>query len=98
MKELAARCGIFCGECEHRVKNDCPGCQKAESKVFWGKCPLAQCSIFKGLKDCSECSDFPCDLLKSFSFDKEQGDNGQRIKNLIAWKTVGFEKWLEENE
>lgn len=98
MKELAARCGIFCAECEHNIDLKCPGCKKCEGKVFWGHCPVAQCSIFKELKDCSECGEFPCDLLKSFAFDKDQGDQGQRIKNLIEWKKTGFDQWLAKKK
>ncbi len=26
----------------------------------------------------------------------KQGDNGKRIVNLEAWKTIGFDKWLED--
>jgi putative acetyltransferase len=96
MKEYAARCGIYCGDCNYREKMSCPGCQKAEGKIFWGECPVAGCVMSKGFHDCSECPDLPCDLLKSFAYDKEQGDDGLRIRTLEAWKSIGFDKWLEE--
>ncbi len=98
MNEMAARCGIYCGDCDYREKMNCPGCNKAEGKIFWGECKLAKCSISKGIVNCSECSDLPCAMLTEFSYDKEQGDNGKRIENLEAWKNIGFDKWLESKK
>lgn len=37
-----------------------------------------------GIK-CSECENFPCDLLKSFAYDEKQGDNGKQIENCNMW-------------
>jgi len=91
VRELAAKCGINCGECSYKDKFGCPGCQKANGKIFWGECRLAKCVIDKGLNYCYECDDFVCDLLKEFAFDKEQGDNGKRIENLKQWKKNGFD-------
>lgn len=96
MNELASRCGIYCEDCEYKEKMNCPGCQKANGSVFWGKCSLAACSIKKEILSCSDCDDFPCSLLNKFSFDKVQGDNGLRIENLKKWKTQGFQTWLKE--
>lgn len=50
--------------------------------MFWGDCPIAKCNLDKKLQNCSKCPDFPCELLNKFAYDKEQGDNGQRIENL----------------
>ena len=79
---LIARCGTLCSECTYKEKMNCPTCHKACGKMFWGTCQVAQCSIDKGIENCSECDDFPCELLKSYSYDKEQGDNGKRIETL----------------
>lgn len=53
-------------------------------ELFWGSCPLARCSIEKKISDCSQCSDFVCDLLDMMSYDEENGDKGKRIENLKA--------------
>ena len=92
--EFAARCGTYCGDCEYRVKTNCPGCIQAMGKMFWGECRVAKCCLAKELDNCGFCDNFPCDLLKEFAYDKEQGDNGERIRNLEAWKRDGFETWL----
>jgi hypothetical protein len=82
MKQQLAYCGLKCSECEYKEKLNCPGCQKCKGKPFWGSCKVATCCIDKIIQNCGECNEIPCALLKSFSFDKEQGDNGERIKNL----------------
>ena len=82
MKQTISRCGIICSECKYREKFNCPTCHKTNGKTFWGECKVAKCNISKELNNCSECNDFPCQLLKDFAHDKEQGDNGKRIKTL----------------
>lgn len=96
--QFAARCGIYCGECEYREKMNCPGCIQAMGNIFWGECQVAKCCLAKGLENCGLCSRFPCDLLKEFAYDEEQGDNGARIRNLETWTRDGFESWLKNKD
>ena len=86
MQQIIARCGTICSECEYREKHNCPTCHKTEGKPFWGECQVAKCNISKGLDNCSECGEFPCQLLNEFAYDKEQGDNGKRIETLRKLK------------
>lgn len=82
---LLARCGIDCEACSFRGgQTQCPGCGAAEGKLFWGECALAKCCIGKGHDHCGQCEAFPCETLKEYSYDKEHGDNGERIRNLEA--------------
>ncbi|MCK5199745.1 MAG: DUF3795 domain-containing protein [Spirochaetales bacterium] len=84
---IESRCGIICTECEFREKMGCKGCVNI-SKPFWGaNCPVKTCCEGKNLEHCGECSDFSCDILTSFAYDKEQGDNGKRIEQCRKWKT-----------
>ena len=92
---FAARCGIYCGECEYRESTNCPGCIQAMGNPFWGECPVATCCLAKGLENCGWCDEFPCEQLVEYAYDKEQGDKGERIRNLEAWRRDGFEAWLE---
>ena len=48
----------------------------------------------KGHETCADCADFACELLKEFAYDKNQGDDGERIENLKAWKQMGFGAWV----
>ena len=64
--------------------------------MFWGECPLATCCVAKGLEHCGKCDEFPCETLHSFAYHEEQGDDGQRIRNLEAWNAKGFDAWVKE--
>jgi len=82
---IESRCGLLCSKCEYREKMHCKGCI-AITKPFWGEsCPVKECCEEKKQEHCGLCSDFPCDLLTQFSYDKEQGDNGRRIEQCKAW-------------
>lgn len=83
--EFPSRCGIDCSKCEYKEKVNCPGCIAAGGKMFWGNCELASCCMDKKLDHCGKCTDFPCELLKKYSYDEKQGDNGKRIANLREW-------------
>lgn len=82
---VESRCGILCGECEHRVPMNCKGCIHIE-KPFWGEsCPIKSCCETREQEHCGQCKDFPCELLKQFAYDKNQGDDGKRIKQCRCW-------------
>jgi len=95
---FAARCGIYCGECDYRESTGCPGCIEAGGRMFWGTCRVAACCIEKDLSHCGECELFPCDQLRAFANDPEQGDGGRRIRQLEAWNDIGFRAWLERRD
>ena len=82
---IESRCGVLCTECKYRESMKCNGCLDI-AKPFWGeKCRVKSCCESKELLYCGECATFPCDLLNSFSYDKEQGDNGMRIEQCRNW-------------
>ena len=82
---IESRCGILCNECEYKEPMKCNGCLNI-AKPFWGdQCPVKSCCESKALEHCGECETFPCELLKQFSYDKEQGDNGKRIEQCKKW-------------
>jgi hypothetical protein len=83
--DIESRCGLYCSKCSHREKTNCPGCVKAKGEMFWGECALAKCCVEKELEHCGRCGSCPCDKLNEFSYDKDQGDNGERIRNLEKW-------------
>ncbi|MDN7025201.1 DUF3795 domain-containing protein [Methanoculleus sp. FWC-SCC1] len=75
----------LCGECEYRAQTGCRGCT-AIHKPFWGdSCPLKTCCEAKGLENCGQCEEFPCEALIRFAFDESQGDDGRRIAQCRAW-------------
>jgi hypothetical protein len=81
---IESRCGIICSQCEYREKFNCGGCVNIQNP-FWGECSVKACCESKKLDNCGMCSNFPCELLKQFAYDKEQGDNGARIEQCKCW-------------
>jgi len=84
---IKSRCGIVCDTqaCKEAFGLDCAGCINI-SKPAWGdSCPVKDCCEGKGLEHCGFCTDFPCDLLNQFAFDKEHGDDGARIEQCRKW-------------
>lgn len=47
--------------------------------------PGKSCCESKSLEHCGKCKGFPCDLLSQFAYDKEQGDDGKRIRQCRTW-------------
>lgn len=80
---IESRCGILCNDCKYKEEMNCKGCINI-IKPFWGEvCPIKSCCENQNLKYCGQCTNFPCELLKEFSYDKEQGDGGARIGQCI---------------
>lgn len=82
---IESRCGILCNECSYQKQVGCQGCVMIK-KPFWGEsCPVKSCCETKKYEHCGQCNHFPCDLLKQFAYDKQQGDNGKRIEQCKCW-------------
>lgn len=93
---LMGHCGIDCEACEYREKMSCPGCVCSEGKPFWGECRVSKCCTDKNHEHCGKCKDFPCGVLNEFAYDKDQGDDGKRIRNLEVWNEKGYDAWRRE--
>lgn len=78
-------CGLKCSECEYREMMNCSGCI-AINKPFWGdSCNVKSCCERRNHSHCGQCADIPCDTLNQFAYDKDQGDNGERIETCLSW-------------
>ena len=84
MCKIESRCGIECLKCEFRDTMGCKGCTNI-TIPFHGECAVKKCVEGKELVFCGECQKFPCELLKSYAYDKEHGDNGARIEKCCEW-------------
>lgn len=83
--KVKSRCGIDCEECKFMKEKVCIGCTHIK-KPFWSdNCPIKTCCENKQISCCGDCNIFPCELLKSFAYDKDNGDNGLRIENCKKW-------------
>lgn len=84
---IESRCGILCSNCKLKQEVGCQGCIEIK-KPFWGEqCPIKSCCEQKKTAHCGECADFPCSDLNQFAYDKEQGDDGLRIRQCQQWRT-----------
>jgi len=82
---IESRCGLLCSECGYREEMNCKGCMNIDTP-FWGEsCPIKSCCESKKLAHCGECAEFACDLLNSFAYNKEQGDDGKRVEQCRCW-------------
>lgn len=83
IEKLTSYCGLKCDECYYRVENNCKCCIASSGNPFHGKCEIAECVKKRNIRFCGECSDFPCEILNRYSYDKDFGDYpaGQRIEN-----------------
>jgi hypothetical protein len=53
---------------------------------YWGgKCEIKECCEGKKLRHCGLCREFPCELIREFSYDPETGDDGERLLNCKEW-------------
>lgn len=84
-ERIESRCGICCSKCQFKLEEKCKGCTNIKNPFWANSCPVKSCCESKKLKCCGECDKFPCNLLNSFAYDKEQGDNGLRIENCKKW-------------
>lgn len=82
-----SRCGLHCTGCTWKESHGCRGCIPTNGNPFHGECPVAVCCQKKGLVHCGQCPEIPCELLTSYSCDKENGDSpvGARIEQCKRW-------------
>ncbi len=61
-----------------------------------GQCKIYLCTQEKGIHNCSECSDFPCDHLQPLADRSNMIPHNLKIYNLSLIKKIGLEKWATE--
>jgi len=96
---LAAPCGLYCGDCVKFKKGSCGGCHSNNHFSNHKGCRIYKCCVSeKGLKWCFECKDFPCAKIENFAKWRTWIDHRDCIKNLKRMKEVGVDRWLQEKE
>ena len=107
--DLAASCGLFCGNCEH-LNTKCNGCANQKGKPFWTTlmnidcCPLYNCCVnIKLLEHCGLCEQFPCatfNELRDPSLTDQEAQKAllERQNDLRKRKEIGTKQWLKEKQ
>ena len=81
----SSRCGKLCGECPHKEEYGCAGCINITDGYWGSKCEIKVCCEGRKLEHCGLCKEFPCEILREFCYDKETGDDGERLMNCKKW-------------
>ena len=95
-QQVAERIGIetkdmYCGGCRSEK-----GCS-FEGPLTGGKgCPTKNCVADKGLHNCSECEEFPCENLMPVVENAESAPHNTKVYNLSRIRLKGLEAWGEE--
>lgn len=74
----------------------CSGCRDQGGKCAHlpMPCRVYPCVEQKGLHNCSECSDFPCDYLQPYRDNAKMWHN-TKVFNLCSIKKMGLEAWAK---
>ncbi len=59
-------------------------------------CPTKKCVEDKGLHNCSECHEFPCENLMPVADGADRFPHNTKIYNLSRIKLIGLEAWGKE--
>jgi hypothetical protein len=82
---------VICEGCRN-IKGDC---QALRNYGFNGKCKIYQCVNTKKVEFCSDCQDFPCDLLHPLAHGADRFPHNLKVFNLCMIKKMGLENWAK---
>jgi len=75
----------------------CEGCLSDKVDFLCGICGFRECAQERGLSNCSQCSETPCQPLIEFCNDG-MPSHATFLENLERQKEVGIDGWLAEQE
>lgn len=96
VKEVAGMTGL------DPIDIPCDGCRSekgcsVESAMSCGDgCLTKKCVADRGLHNCSECNEFPCDNLMPVAELADKLPHNTKIYNLSRIKLIGIEAWAKE--
>ncbi len=95
-KRLAKKLGfepekVVCEGC----RNIQGQCQILKNYGFSGHCKIYQCVEKQKVEFCSECSEFPCDLLHPLADGADKFPHNLKVYNLCMIKKMGLENWAK---
>lgn len=71
-------------------------CQVLKNYGFSGNCKIYRCFESKDFDFCSDCPEFPCDLLHPLAHGADKFPHNLKVYNLCMIKKMGLEKWAKE--
>jgi hypothetical protein len=93
---LAAKLGtdnehVICSGCRNVDGN----CEALRNYGFSGECKIYQCVMDHKVDFCSDCPNFPCDLLHPLADRAERFPHNLKVFNLCMIKKMGLENWAK---
>jgi len=78
----------------------CKGCRNHGGIMAFlgmsGPCNVYQCIEKRGIKLCSECTDFPCDHLHPYADKASLVPHNTKVFNLCLIRKMGLEAWAKD--
>lgn len=82
-RDIIACCGKNCALCEYYVpegasagETGCRGCGTGDAENGLAEtCDIRICCMEKGCKSCSECADFPCNMLRASALEDDDTES-----------------------
>lgn len=82
---------VICKGC----RNNGGDCQVLKNYGFTGTCKIYECVSSKKVEFCSDCTDFPCDLLHPLAHGADKFPHNLKVYNLCMIKKMGLENWAK---
>lgn len=109
---LVGYCGLYCGGCPEFQKTQagnpsvgedgkpipCDGCKSGRVTAWCTECEIKKCNRRKGLSFCSECGEYPCDILNDFMHMEKYVYHMEITEDFEQMKTTGIEAWYQKKE
>ena len=105
-------CGIYCGACLCNIAGETGTVEEIARKLnrsveqltctdckteLHEDCCFVTCCTAKGLNNCSECPEMPCDEVTNFANDGVK-HHAVIITNLLRIREIGLPDWLREQK
>lgn len=87
-------CGIYCKACPGIRFYNCKGCREEKGKISkFPTCKTYECVINKGYDFCSECEEFPCEMLMPIVNFEIFLPHNSKVYNSVMIKKLGLKEW-----
>ncbi len=109
---LVGYCGLYCGGCrefqktqagnpsikEDGTPNYCDGCKSDRVTAWCTECDIKKCNRRKGLNFCSECGEYPCEILNDFMHMEDYVYHMEIPEDFEEIKKTGLNAWYQKKE
>lgn len=95
LKAMADGVAVYLGHAVEASDMACGGCLSDTLAAPCRECKIRDCAFAKGFTRCSECGEFPCELVTNFNNDGLP-HHSEVLKNIRRQKEIGIDSWIKE--